>query len=169
MAELKREAARQGRTTSELVETALRLLRRRRFKSKRLAECGSCATPYRRATSPSVLETGVGGVKITVLVDGCGHAGNCIGDIVVGAERVIDTVAATACGAPFKSTQLVYQLRVVQQIDAPRINQWHQINIQVAFGPGRRLVADAEFCKPLTRPLTRVVIAHNLRDAVALQ
>ena len=38
MAELKREAARQGRTMSELVETALRLLRRRRFKSKRLAD-----------------------------------------------------------------------------------------------------------------------------------
>ena len=37
--------------------------------------CRSCATPYRRATSLSVLETGVGGVEITVLVDGCGgHA-----------------------------------------------------------------------------------------------
>jgi hypothetical protein len=36
MAELKREAARQGRTMSELVETALRLLLRSERKHKRL-------------------------------------------------------------------------------------------------------------------------------------
>jgi hypothetical protein len=36
MAELKREAARQGRTMSELVETALRLLLRSQRKHKRL-------------------------------------------------------------------------------------------------------------------------------------
>lgn len=37
MAELKREAARQGRTMSELVETALRLLLRSRRKREKLA------------------------------------------------------------------------------------------------------------------------------------
>jgi hypothetical protein len=38
MAELKREAARQGRTMSELVETALRLLLRSRHKRKELRD-----------------------------------------------------------------------------------------------------------------------------------
>ena len=37
MAELKREAARQGRTMSELVESALRLLLRSRRKQEKLA------------------------------------------------------------------------------------------------------------------------------------
>jgi hypothetical protein len=57
---------------------------------------------------------------------------------------------------------------VVQQFDAHRINQRHQINIQAALRLGRRLVADAEFCKLLNRPLTCVVVAHDLCDTVAL-
>ena len=116
------------------------------------------------------LESGVGGVEIPVLVDRRGgHAGNCVGDIVVGAGRVIDTVATAASGTPFESTQLVYQLRVVQQIDAHRINQRHQINIQVTVRLGRSLVPDAEFCKLLNRPLSCVVVTHDLRYVIAPQ
>jgi hypothetical protein len=43
MAELKREAARQGRTMSELVETALRLLLRSQRKRRKSPSCGRFA------------------------------------------------------------------------------------------------------------------------------
>lgn len=64
--------------------------------------CGSCRhLPVCDIPVDEVgLESGVGGVKITVFIDGCGgHAGDGIGDIVVGTGRVIDAVAATASGA----------------------------------------------------------------------
>jgi hypothetical protein len=83
------------------------------------------------------------------------------------AGSVINTVAATAGGAPLEADQLSNQPRVIQQLNPTGIDQRQQVTIQFRLGLGRQLVADAEAAKLLTWKLAGVAVAAYLGDAVA--
>ena len=88
--------------------------------------------------------TVAGVVRSILAVDG-GYAGNSVDEVVMRAGRMIDGVPAAARRAPLERAELVGQARIVEQLDATAVDQGQQVHIELALGPGRGLVENAEF------------------------
>ena len=49
--------------------------------------------------------------------DGANNAAKDVGDVIMGAGRMIDAIPPSPRGAALKAGQLIYQLRMVDQVD----------------------------------------------------
>ena len=72
--------------------------------------------------------------------DGADNPANGVGDVVVGAGRMVDAIPPATRGAALKAGQLIHQLRMVDQVDQLRIHQRKQVAIQIALRLRRRLI-----------------------------
>jgi hypothetical protein len=75
--------------------------------------------------------------------DGTDNAANGVGDVVVGAGRMVDAIPPITRCAALEGRQLAGELRMVDQVDQLRIHQRKQNAIQIALRLRRRLIGDA--------------------------
>src|SRR5262249_54868639 len=101
--------------------------------------------------------------------DGTDNAANGVGDVVVGAGRMVDAIPAAPRGAALEGRQLAGELRMVDQVDQLRIHQRKQVEIQIALRLRCRLISDAMFAELLHRPFAAVAVALDTVDAIVLE
>ena len=79
--------------------------------------------------------------------------GNRHRDVVMGASRVRDRVPARGCRAALQAQELPDHPRVVEQLDAARIQDRQKREVVVGREALRDLIGDPEIAELLTRPL----------------
>src|SRR5262245_52301694 len=122
-----------------------------------------------RTWNSGLANPAVAGVVRSVPVADSGRAGNRVHHVVPATRRMIDRIPAAAGGATLERAELVDQARIVEQLDAPAIDQRQQVDVELALGPGRGLVENAEFSELLDRPRPSIVISLDSADVVAFQ
>ena len=68
-------------------------------------------------------------------------AGNGVGDVVVRARRVVDAVPTAARRPAFQPAELGHETRMVEQLDAPAVQQRQKVDVQVGLWPRALLAA----------------------------
>src|SRR5262245_57419992 len=82
---------------------------------------------------------------------------------------MVDAVAATTRSAPLQADELRQQARMVEQIDAYRVDDREQDSLQVGLGPRREIVCDPMLAKAFAWPLTTITIADDAQTTISFE
>src|SRR5262249_33430189 len=103
------------------------------------------------------LKGAVLGVIAAVLAQCCrNETSDAVGEVIMRAGRVIDTVLAGAGNTALQSAQLRDQAAVVEQGDALAVDRRQKVNVQIAFWLGGLFVADAALAELFFWPLAGI-------------
>src|SRR5689334_18059600 len=85
-------------------------------------------------------------------------------------RRMINNITpAAARGAPLKAAQLRDQPLVVEQIDAPRIDQREHVDVEIGLRLSTLLKRNAKMLELLRRKAASELIPKDLADPIALE
>ncbi len=101
-------------------------------------------TPRTRAIAitsiAAIAPAAVGVIVSTVRAIDRSKTSDDVAKVIMPVRRMINRILATARSATLQSTELRNQPRIVEQIDAARVQQRQQINVQLRLRLGRLLI-----------------------------
>jgi len=104
------------------------------------------------------------------VVGGRGHdARNGVGDIIMRVRSVVDRVAPGSTRPALKPKELYDRARVIEKVDAARVQHRQESEIDFALVLLRRLIRDSVCRESFPRPFACVSVSGHRRDAIGFQ